>query len=120
MTDHKAVNQWMLANGWEWIDSKVVNGQGHWRLNNHYVVSQDLATEMYRMADRRVEEARIDEIEDISQSRDVVVEDDGTIWCQHCHMTLEDSSQDCACDIIYKKRAERLRQLRATHHPKKP
>lgn len=68
------------------------------------------------LIDQAVAEARIEEIEDIGQSRHVVVEDDDTIWCEHCHMVLEDSSQDCACEIIYQKRAERLRKLRSQLH----
>lgn len=60
MTDHKAVNQWMLGNGWRWVDdfsnlSKTV--PGHWFKPEHPYVSQDLAAEMYRMAEGMAREA---------------------------------------------------------------
>lgn len=62
---------------------------------------------------RHVLTARIEEIEDIDQSRDIQVEDDGDyIWCMSCHMILEDREQDCACNILYQKRKDRLAALR--------
>lgn len=55
-TDHKAVNQWMLANGWEWKGHDDHSKGGLW-MKGKFDVHQDLAAEMYCMADRRVEEA---------------------------------------------------------------
>ncbi len=56
--DHKAVNQWMLANGWEWLMDDDQEEKWFKLIGNEVeTVSQDLAAEMYRMADRRVEEA---------------------------------------------------------------
>jgi hypothetical protein len=62
--DHKAVNQWMLAGNWTWLDPED-EGYGVWVKNGFTPVTQDLAAEMYRMADKRVEEARIDTLERI-------------------------------------------------------
>jgi uncharacterized Zn finger protein (UPF0148 family) len=56
---------------------------------------------------------QIEEIEDISQSRDVIVNPDGTILCSHCTMQLETEDEDCACEILYRKRKVRIERLRA-------
>lgn len=56
MTENEAVNQWMLANNWQWqgIEDAGI-GEGVWfkRFNaaGYLEVSQDLAAEMYRMAE---------------------------------------------------------------------
>jgi len=64
-TNHKAVNQWMLGNGWRWVDRngpRVREGAGSW--TGYWTkskpgcekVSQDLAAEMWRMAERMCRE----------------------------------------------------------------
>lgn len=57
--------------------------------------------------------ARIEEIEDISQSRDVEMKSNGVVWCRHCERALEHPDAPCSCDILYKKRKERIRKLKA-------
>jgi hypothetical protein len=55
----------------------------------------------------------IEEIEDISQSRDVIVNPHGTILCSHCTMKLETEDEECACEVLYRKRRARIERLRA-------
>ncbi len=55
--DHKAVYQWMLANRWEY-HAPVYSAEGSYTKVGYAVLTQGTAAEMYRMADRRVEEAR--------------------------------------------------------------
>lgn len=62
--------------------------------------------------ERIVAQARIEEIEDIDQSRDVVQTEDGTWTCQHCTMTLKDRESPCACNMLYLKRKHRIERLR--------
>ena len=56
--------------------------------------------------------ARIEEIEDIDQSRNVVEEDDGIIWCDSCAMVLETENDKCGCNHLYEQRKTRLAELR--------
>ncbi len=61
---------------------------------------------------QEIAEARIEEIEDIDQSRDIEEEVGGIIWCTSCEMTLEDPDQKCGCNNIYDKRKQRISMLR--------
>ncbi len=107
--DHKAVNQWMLANGWEWVDdfsnlSKTV--PGHWFKPEHRFVSQDLAAEMYRMADRRVEEAVAKRLEDLYHNQAFGKD------CSFCAANSYTMLDAIRGDVT------QVRINRATHHPK--
>lgn len=65
-----------------------------------------------KQVERVVAQARIEEIEDISQSRDVEVDPSGVAWCITCQMEIEHIDDDCACIRIYNRRRNRLAQLR--------
>jgi hypothetical protein len=64
---------------------------------------------------RLIAEARLEEIEDIDQSRDVETDGSGYIHCDSCMMQLESVDQKCGCNYLYDQRKARLVALR---HPK--
>lgn len=60
--------------------------------------------------DRRVAEARIEEIEDISQSRDMVWDEGLKVFkCLTCLYVGDE--EKCACDRLYDQRKQRLEKL---------
>lgn len=107
-TEHKAVNQWMLANGWEWMPTNAPS-TGYWRKDG-LRTNQDVAAEMYRMADRRVEEARIEALALLND-----------LNAELFHSTTQPDGQFIKDTIMAKIKAiedEQFKPLRATHHPK--
>lgn len=65
--------------------------------NVNMTVSKDAARELYRHEAGAVNTV----IEAIKNSRDVVNEDDGTVWCQSCAMILEEPKDRCGCLHLY-------------------
>lgn len=85
---------------------KIVQALTH--LNQRKISTSEAEQRLVRV----VANARIEEIEDVDQSRSVVTDPDGTIWCMECQMELDGENERCACNVIYSKRKNRLEQLR--------
>lgn len=95
-----------IISGWAVVD---LDGTGHDEEGN---LERSIDT-VQALIRRREREARIEEIEDIDQSRDVEEYGDGYFWCKHCTMQLQNDDSECACNFLYDKRKRRLAQLKA-------
>ena len=73
-----------------------------------------------KQANAREVKARIEEIEDIDQSRAIEADDEFGTFCQSCHMTLESPEDSCGCNHLYQQRKGRLAELREQLTTNKP